>query len=172
MSEVNNPYVPQQAEVADTNADDLVSQLVKLFSLMGRIGRLRYFASLMLGLVVLLAGVAIEGRWFPHSAERSIPWSGLLMIPYLIFNIHLKIRRGHDMDWTGWSVFFAFIPAIGLIWMFKAGSQSSNRFGLPPPPNTTMVYICALSIPVMFVFLPSAISHRTLTTLAENVQMP
>jgi hypothetical protein len=33
------------------------------------------------------------------------------------------------------------IPLVGLYWMFARGTQGANRFGPPPPPNSTGVKI-------------------------------
>jgi hypothetical protein len=43
------------------------------------------------------------------------------------------------------------IPFVAFIWLFKAGTQGANRFGAPPPPNTTGVKILGYSFPVLIV---------------------
>jgi hypothetical protein len=43
----------------------------------------------------------------------------------------------------------ALIPFVGLIWLFKSGTPGSNRFGAPPPPNTTGVKVLACIAPAI-----------------------
>ena len=47
----------------------------------------------------------------------------------------LLIQRSHDMDLSGWWSLAAFIPFVGLVWVFKGGTRGANRWGAPPPPN-------------------------------------
>ncbi len=55
------------------------------------------------------------------------------------------------MDWSGWTVLLTLIPLVGLIWVFKRGSEGTNGYGAPPPPNTTGVKILGLLLPILFV---------------------
>ena len=153
MSEAVNPYAAPKAAVADVYDNESGVQPVKLFSAKGRIGRLRYLAyglaGYLLMLLIAIAFGAVAGALGKGSAAATL---GLLAtIPYFIFIILLTIQRSHDMDWTGWSAILAFIPLVGLIWIFNAGSKGGNRFGAPPPPNTTLVKIGGLAFPFIMV---------------------
>jgi uncharacterized membrane protein YhaH (DUF805 family) len=61
------------------------------------------------------------------------------------------IQRSHDMDWSGWTVLLMIIPFVGLIWIFKRGSEDTNTYGAPPPPNTLAVKILGFLFPILFV---------------------
>ena len=151
MSEAMNPYAAPKAVVADVDDNEVGVQPVKLFSAKGRVGRLRYLAYNLGGYVLMVAAAAVLG--FVAATLGFAKAAGvvgvLAAIPYLIFMVLLTIQRSHDMGWTGWTAILAFIPLVGLVWIFNSGTKGGNRFGGPPPPNTLMVKIGALIIPVI-----------------------
>ena len=55
------------------------------------------------------------------------------------------------MDLSGWWSIAAFIPLVGLLWVFKGGTRGANRWGPPPPPNALAVRIIGLLLPAVFV---------------------
>ena len=61
------------------------------------------------------------------------------------------IQRSHDMNLSGWWSIAAFIPLIGLVWIFKGGTPGANRWGAPPPPDGWGVRIFGLIGPIVFV---------------------
>lgn len=154
-----NPYAAPRAAVADIYEGDPGVQPVKLWSAKGRIGRARFLAytfySYLLFIVAAFAVGAVIGFAGAGGAEGAEGVIGLVMlvisIPYLVFYVLMGIQRSHDMDWSGWMLLLALIPLVALIWVFKSGSQGSNRFGAPPPPNTTSVLIGAWLMPILFV---------------------
>ncbi|MEJ8852070.1 DUF805 domain-containing protein [Variovorax rhizosphaerae] len=73
------------------------------------------------------------------------------MIPLLVFYVLMGIQRSHDMDWSGWMLLLALIPLVALIWIFKGGTKGGNRFGAPPPPNSTGVKVSAGILVVLMV---------------------
>ena len=73
-----------------------------------------------------------------YSSEGGV-LGYIAMFPYWVFLLVSSIQRSHDMDWTGWTAIIAFVPLVGLIWMFKAGTEGPNRFGPPPPPNGAFI---------------------------------
>jgi uncharacterized membrane protein YhaH (DUF805 family) len=151
-----NPYAAPRAAVADIYDGDPGVQPVKLWSAKGRIGRARFLAytfySYLLFIVAAFVVGAVIGFAGTGGAEGAI---GLVMlvisIPYFVFYVLMGIQRSHDMNWSGWMLLLALIPLVALIWVFKSGSQGSNRFGAPPPPNTTSVLIGAWLMPILFV---------------------
>lgn len=141
-----NPYESPRSRVADVQ-QDFEYQDIKMWSPSGRIGRLRYLAysvgaSLVLGVV---AGV--------FSATLGPAVGGvvtlLAYIPFIVFALLIGIQRSHDMNWSGWTILLAMIPFVGLIWLFKRGTQGANSYGNPPPPNTTGVKILACLLPII-----------------------
>lgn len=153
MTEAVNPYAAPKAAVADVYDNEAGVQPVKLFSSKGRVGRLRYLAYNLGAYLLLVVGGMVLG--FIAGSLGSAKAGGVLgilvAIPYFIFFVLLTIQRSHDMGWTGWTVFLAFIPFVGLIWLLNPGTKGGNRFGAPPPPNTTMVKIGGLAFPVIMV---------------------
>jgi len=78
----------------------------------------------------------------------------------MVLSVFSAIQRSHDMDWSGWTVLLSLIPLFGLIWLSMPGTPGRNRFGAPPPPNTTGVKVGAALIPVLFVLLVLATTVR------------
>jgi len=143
-----NPYTAPQARVADI-AQDGEYQPIKMWSATGRIGRLRYVAYTFGASVIVgaLSGflTAIVG---PEIGALVML---LVYIPLIVFSILIAIQRSHDMNWTGWSVLLMLIPLVGLIWLFKPGTDGPNNYGNPPPPNTTGVKVLAVLFAFLFV---------------------
>jgi uncharacterized membrane protein YhaH (DUF805 family) len=139
-----NPYSPPQAQVADVGSDEV--QEVKMWSAAGRIGRLRYLAyTVGASMIVGAIGGAVGAALGPSGAMVAL----LLYIPLAVFCILAAIQRSHDMDWSGWMMLLSIIPFVGLIWIFKSGTPGPNRFGAPPPPNTTGVKLLAFVMPAI-----------------------
>jgi uncharacterized membrane protein YhaH (DUF805 family) len=164
MSTVNptpNPYAPPRAPVADVNRSRVSFQPVKLFSSQGRVGRMRYLAHSLVGYLVF--GIAAFGLGALLGALRmsfAVPIvTVVVLVPYLIFVVMKTIQRSHDMDWSGWTCLLAFIPFVGLVWIFKGGSTGSNSYGAPPQPNnrSTSIVVTAL-IAVVFIGIVAAVS--------------
>jgi uncharacterized membrane protein YhaH (DUF805 family) len=148
-----NPYSPPRADVEDFQDEDVGFSEPKVWSARGRIGRLRYmsytmcgyFAFAIIGMLAALMGAKASA---PAMVTIFMVIGG---IGYLALAIFSAIQRAHDMDWSGWMIFIAIIPLAGLIWIFKAGTEGSNRFGAPPPPNTIGIKLGALLFPLIMV---------------------
>jgi len=151
MTETMNPYAAPKAAVADVHGDQARVQPVKLFSSRGRIGRLRYLSYSLVGYILFSIVVGVIVAVFARSLNSTIVALLPLMIaiPYFVFFTLLSIQRSHDMGWTGWTVLLCLIPLVSLVWVFNPGTQGTNRFGAPPPPNNTGVVIGALLLPVI-----------------------
>ncbi len=144
----SNPYSPPRAAVGDIDAAQEYQE-VRMWSASGRIGRLRYLAyttgaSLIAGVVAGLLG-AVLGQ-SPGMAVMSVVYLVLI-----VFCVITSIQRSHDMNWSGWTVLLTIIPLVGLIWVFKPGSQDTNDYGAPPPPNPIGVKILGFLLPILFV---------------------
>lgn len=149
----DNPYAPPRAAVADIDrSDDVGFQDVKAWSWRGRIGRLRYLAYNSAGYVLLLAASTVLAFITTSLGDKGAVVgivTGLSILLYIVFVCLLTIQRSHDMNWSGWMSLLAFIPLVGLLWIFKAGSTGGNRFGGPPPPNPLSVKIFAMLMPAV-----------------------
>jgi uncharacterized membrane protein YhaH (DUF805 family) len=142
-----NPYTPPRSQVADVGTDEV--QEVRIFSTKGRIGRLRYLAYTSAGSFAIMFVAGFVGAFIGASAVPVITL--IAYIPLIIFGVMCMIQRSHDMNWSGWMCFLGIIPFVGLIWLFKSGTQGENDYGAPPPPNTTGVKILAFTVPVIAV---------------------
>lgn len=156
MPEMTNPYAAPRAAVADVYQGDADVQPVKLWSAKGRIGRARFLAYTLYSYVLFIIaafvlGLLIGVAGLGSSEGAIIGLTVVLAIPYLVFYVLTGIQRSHDMDWSGWMLFLALIPLVALIWVFKSGTEGSNRFGAPPPPNGIGVLIGAWLLPALMV---------------------
>jgi len=141
-----NPYAAPKAAVGDVESVQEYAE-IRMWSASGRIGRLRYLAystgaSLLAG-AAAGALVAVLGETLGGVLSLAV------YIAAIVFSVIAGIQRSHDMDWSGWTVLLALIPFVGLIWIFKSGTPGSNRWGPPPPPNTTGVKILGLLLPII-----------------------
>jgi uncharacterized membrane protein YhaH (DUF805 family) len=160
-----NPYAAPQADVRDiAQAHDY--QEVRILSPRGRIGRLRYLAWSFGFQLLILVPVMILGAVVP-GLEYVL--TGLAYLAVLAFTIILGIQRSHDMDWSGWTVLLALIPLVALIWVFRAGTDGPNRFGNPPPPNTTAIKVLGIGLPV-FVIVLGVVAAIAIPAYADYVQ--
>jgi uncharacterized membrane protein YhaH (DUF805 family) len=140
-----NPYAAPKAAVSDVE-DAQEFQEVRFWSASGRIGRLRYLAFTTGAFI--LAGILIGLAMAINETVGGL----VTIVAYIaatVFSILAMIQRSHDMDWTGWTILLSIIPLVGLIWIFKSGSPGSNRWGAPPPPNTTGIKVLGLLLPAI-----------------------
>ncbi len=149
-----NPYSPPQAAVADIGEyGDNALQPVHIFAWRGRIGRLRFLAYstlayLIAGVLGAVAGIIVS---MTHAGSPDVVIAIVVYPIAFALVLMVTIQRSHDMGYSGWSALLALIPIVGLIWVFKAGKPSANRYGAPPVPNSLGVKIVALLFPAMAV---------------------
>jgi uncharacterized membrane protein YhaH (DUF805 family) len=145
----SNPFNPPRAAVADVHATPTEFSQPKVWSARGRIGRLRYVAYVSVVSFVSMVLVGVLTAILGASATTAL--TVLAYVPILLISVLALIQRSHDLGWSAWTCLLAFIPIVGLIWVFKAGNPGANRFGAPPPPNTTGVKVGATLILGLFV---------------------
>lgn len=164
-----NPYKPPTSNVDDVSTDAV--QEVRIFSIQGRIGRLRYLAYTSVGsFAILLAAGMLAGILSVFLGPLVTPIIVMLAyIPLIIFSVMMMIQRSHDMDWSGWMCFLSIIPFAGLIWLFKSGTQGENTYGAPPPPNTLAVKILAFA-PFVLIAVLAAVAIPAYQDYVQRVQ--
>lgn len=122
----------------------------RILALNGRIGRLRYLASLVLANLVVALLLALIGLYF----RRQYPMGALFMpmiSPFanfaasMIYVFIFARRRLQDLNAPWGFSLLALIPfvhyIVGLALLFPPGSAGVNRYGAPPAPNSSTVYV-------------------------------
>jgi uncharacterized membrane protein YhaH (DUF805 family) len=153
--ETTSPYTTPKAEIL-SNQEEYGS--IKILSVKGRIGRLRYigysigislFVYLVMGVLVGLVGTTM-------SEEAMGPLMLLVLVlgigSMFFINIVLMIQRCHDINMSGWLSLSLLIPLVPLIFWFIPGTEGVNKYGPPPPPNRSALLIIMIIL-VMVVLL-------------------
>lgn len=159
----NNPYAAPNT-VATDEYDE-----VKLFSVSGRIGRVRYIGytvgiSLLAGIVGAFLGTVTFGV-------------GLIVAYLCIFviTIMLTIQRCHDFNTTGWLSILGLVPLVCLIFWFIPGTDGANNYGNKTPPNTALGIVLCCIVPFIAVIgILAAIAipqYQTYVERAKAAQM-
>ncbi len=134
-----NPYAAPQAELNRALDDDEVEP-VRIFSVSGRLGRVRYLAYLMgmyllvVGVIGGIAGATLGVRGGAANGPGNL-FIGLVAIAYLclfVMLIMFAIQRLHDFDTSGWWSLLVLVPLVnfifGLVLLFKPGTDGRNAW--------------------------------------------
>ncbi|MBR7199737.1 DUF805 domain-containing protein [Pseudomonas sp. 14A] len=156
VAEPDSPYAPPRANVGESLP---AFATLKPFSVEGRIGRLRFLAwTMVLSLVTLpIVGVfaLIALGLVSGDSTTGLILGGILavflFIGFMIVSILFSVQRLHDIGWSGWLWLLNLVPFVGsffpLVIMVVPGNTGANRYGPPPPPNSTAVKVlCSLWI--------------------------
>ncbi|WP_277052515.1 DUF805 domain-containing protein [Zestomonas thermotolerans] len=139
-----SPYAPPQARVSEELPE--FGEL-RPFTTDGRIGRLRYLAwSLVLAVAgAVLFAVAGIGMAI-HVAVGSLLIAAA-SIALCVVAVMIGVQRLHDIGWSGWLLLLNLVPVVGsvfsLLMLLMPGSVGANRYGPPPPANSTAVKVLA-----------------------------
>ena len=146
----DSPYAPPRADVAERVPEYAP---LKPFGVEGRIGRLRFLAwSMVLSLVTIaVVGVfaLIALALVSTDSTAGLIIGGILAfilcVAFLIATILISVQRLHDVGWSGWLWLLNLVPFVGsffpLLLVVLPGSGVANRYGAPPPPNSTAVKV-------------------------------
>ncbi|MBS4087710.1 DUF805 domain-containing protein [Pseudomonas rustica] len=156
VAEPDSPYAPPRASVGESLP---AFATLKPFGVDGRIGRLRFLAwTMVLGLVTLpIVGVfaLIALGLVSGESTTGLIIGGILafflFLGFFIVSILFSVQRLHDIGWSGWLWLLNLVPVVGsffpLVIMVVPGNTGANRYGPPPPPNSTAVKVlCSLWI--------------------------
>ncbi|MBS1197296.1 MAG: hypothetical protein H6R18_1081 [Proteobacteria bacterium] len=161
----DNPFQTPRAEV-----DDVAQSYgdIRVFGFEGRLGRLRYLSYSFVSAVITYFGLAmvvgiLAAILIPMFANRGgndlaeilfVLVYVAVMVVVLVVQAQYGVRRLHDLNQNGWLWLLMLIPIVNLIFglylLFARGQDTANNYGLPPPPNTTGVWISALGVPFFF----------------------
>ena len=158
-----SPYAPPRAQVGEALAE---YSTLKPFSFDGRIGRLRYLAWTMVLTLAMLPVVGL-GFWFAmgsllaSDSMATLVVGGLfavvILLAFAFVSIQFSVQRLHDLGWSGWLWLINLVPFVGSIFPFvlfiAPGNAGANRYGPPPPPNSTAVKVLSWLWVVMIVLM-------------------
>lgn len=140
MDVTPNRFAAPGAVVGDV---DVGVQPVRLWPPTGRMGRMRFLAYGMGVWLVAMVFSFLFGLGAGFGGMQSTYVSVAITLVYFFLAALVVIQRSHDMDLSAWFSLLTLIPFVGFYWLFKAGTPGSNRFGAPPPPNSTIVTVVA-----------------------------
>ncbi|MFP3925839.1 DUF805 domain-containing protein [Pseudomonas sp. W5-36] len=147
---------------------------LKVFSIQGRIGRLRYLAwSLALVAVGLLVAALCVG-----VLSVSLVAGGLLgtvaLVAFVVVSIQIGAQRLHDAGWSAWLLLLNLVPVVGsffpIVMMAVPGNTGPNRYGPPPPGNTPRVKVLAILWLAVLALAVVAGMMGGLNTVQEQVE--
>ena len=177
-----SPYAPPRAAVGD-NLPEYAS--LKVFTINGRIGRLRYLAwTLVLTVAMLVAGGIIATAGF--AVATASPTAGMILgvllgfalcVAIMVVSVQIGVQRLHDLGWSGWLYLLNLVPLVNsifpLLLLVMPGSTVANQYGAPPPRNSTAVKVLAslwlAFIPLMLIIVVGLGMNGYLNQLEANV---
>ncbi|VVN68072.1 DUF805 domain-containing protein [Pseudomonas fluorescens] len=172
-SDTESPYSPPRAAVGETLPE--FSEL-KVFSVQGRIGRLRFLAWTLVSLMAatIVAAVIVLSLFSDEHFVLGGLFGFVALLAYLYVNITITVQRLHDLGWSGWLWFLNLVPMVGSVFPIlitvMPGNTGANRYGAPPPPNSSAVKILsALWLVLLAVLIIGALAGG-LGTLTQEYQ--
>lgn len=163
--------------------DEVSSPEIRFFALETRIGRLRYLAY-GIGVELLAIIPAVIGFFLLYHGFHALGVLFLFICYAFLFvmDFIILIRRLHDLDLSGWWCLLVFVPIANLIFIlyliFKPGTDSDNRFGEPPPANSSWViagawaYLGFIVLGIIIALLiPSIGSHAITNEITQGMQI-
>ena len=104
------------------------------FNAKGRASRSEYWwwylFTILASIAVSLLGVILDYFSGIEFISTILTWG--LSILILIPNICVQIRRYHDINRSGWWIF---CPIVNMVFLFFAGDEGENDYGLPEGAN-------------------------------------
>ena len=177
-----SPYAPPRAAVGDSHPEyaDL-----KIFTINGRIGRLRYLAwTLVLTVAMLVAAGILSTVGFaiatasPTIAIIVGSLLGLaLFVAVVVVSVQIGVQRLHDLGWSGWLYLLNLVPLVNSVFpillLVLPGNSGANQYGAPPPRNSTAVKVLAslwlAFIPLMLIIVVTLGMNGYLDQLEANM---
>lgn len=145
MSE-QNLYQAPQSDISSAH-DESVQPAI--FTIRGRIGRMRYFSYAMIySLVFYVALVLFIILAVAADSANSVFFTIGLAVSFAIFMwscLMLMRRRLNDLGHSGWFALLSLVPLVnfllGLYLLFAPGDRHSNDFGGPPTHNHPALWL-------------------------------
>ncbi len=177
-----SPYAPPQAAVGENLPE---YSTLKVFTIDGRIGRLRYLAwTLVLSVAMLVAAGILSTVGFAiatASPTIAIILGSLLgfalFVALAVVSVQIGVQRLHDLGWSGWLYLLNLVPLVNsifpLLLLALPGNAGANQYGAPPPRNSTAVKVLAslwlALIPLILIIVVTLGMNGYLDQLEANV---
>lgn len=177
-----SPYAPPRSALGD----DLPEySSLNVFTINGRIGRLRYLAwTLVLTVAMLVAGGIIATAGF--AVATASPTAGMILgsllgfalcVAIVVVSVQIGVQRLHDLGWSGWLYLLNLVPLVNsifpLLLLVLPGNPGANQYGAPPPRNSTAVKVLAslwlAFIPLMLILVVSLGMNGYFNQLEANM---
>ena len=161
IDNMTNPYNAPGATLSNPASTD-ETYTPSMFSVHGRIGRVRYwaysfFSVFLFGIVVAIAvGVLTRASSGGQVGSIGKIIIGLLYyIPMIFVTIVMAKRRLNDLDHSGWLAIIMLVPIVNFFFalylLFASGSAGTNQYGPMPSKNTWVHVIAGFMIPIIAV---------------------
>lgn len=169
---VTSPYAPPRSTVAQEWPD--VGEL-KVFTVQGRIGRLRYLAWSMALMFVALIMFAVCMTLMSMSLITGGLFGAVAFVMFLVVSVQIGSQRLHDAGWSAWLLLLNLVPFVGSVFPFLMmaipGNSGPNQYGAPQPPNSKGVKIlAALWVPAMIIIVVGVLMGG-LQTFKDEVEI-
>lgn len=113
----------------------------------GRIGRLRLLAWSMVITIIAMVTSLLVLLAIKVSPTLGITCGATLTLAYFIISLRISAQRLHDLNWSAWMLLLHLVPVANLVLtlalLLMPGTPGPNKYGLPPPPNSTAVKVLA-----------------------------
>ncbi|MBP0946146.1 DUF805 domain-containing protein [Pseudomonas alliivorans] len=168
-----SPYAPPKSHVGP--AEFAEHSTLKVFSIAGRIGRLRYLAWTLVLSAVSLALLSIAIMVMSQSLIAGGLLIAIIAMAFVVISSLMGVQRLHDIGWSGWLLLLNLVPFVSsvfpILMTVMPGTKGPNQYGAPQPPNSRGVKALAglwlLLIPVILI---SVISGG-MNTLKEELEV-
>lgn len=111
--------------------------LSEIFSVEGRLNRLRYFKYTMI-LFLISVAIRIVIGFSTEDFETAFDLTQTKILTFImgVAQIMFAIRRLHDLNRSAWFLLITLIPVVNIFFplylFFAKGTVGSNRFGADP----------------------------------------
>lgn len=132
----------------------------RVFSINGRIGRLRYLAYSWIYAFLSLIVIGLAFGLLVAINRDLIGLALLAYVPVVAVSLIPAIRRCNDLNKSGWLSLLSLVPIVNIgfaIWvLFFPGDADANNFGPAPAKNSNWMWLLIL-VPV-FIGILAAVS--------------
>ncbi|MFC6336847.1 DUF805 domain-containing protein [Pseudomonas sp. CCM 7891] len=174
-----SPYAPPRAGVGENLPE---FSTLKVFTVNGRIGRLRFLAWMLVLTMAMLAVTSVVftvGLGIAAVSPTIATIIGALVgiavfVAFIWVSILITVQRLHDLGWSGWLWFLNLVPFVGSVFpillMVLPGNTGANQYGPPPPSNSTSVKVLSVLWLALIPLLLSVFLVSGLTGMLDNLE--